>query len=408
MKRKILSVLLTVALILSFGLMAAPVAAVATGGDVTIIVQNQAVESIEGASARLLFYGGGKGGYSMPSKTTDTNGSATFTAAEIATWRAAEGYNPAVQIYIQPGAKVSTDTAYGGVRTVDPTDGFPSIPYNAPGQSLVPLPAVSFTYQMVMISTEPVQVTWDDANNEFTVTATLYGELSEPPDEAQMRLIRNLVGDQQPAEGGSDDDWYMWNGTAYERWIGIGTISAIVDSTTTVATFSQDILNDWVEGNKMVVRPEFGVDRLVGGVSCIDDYSAVDILRPSSYVYPRSSTNLGITTEVLPDLIQISITPTSLNFGSLRPGESSRAETVTITNEGSVQTTITASTTSVFYNAALTIDESVLGNLGSWSQSIAKKGDQEDSYAASLVVTPPSGYSGIQTGTIIFWAEATQ
>ncbi|TET84565.1 MAG: hypothetical protein E3J36_00955, partial [Candidatus Nealsonbacteria bacterium] len=127
--------ILTAALIISgfFIFSATPVRAELANGDVTIVVQNQAGTPIEDATATLLFYGGGKGGYSMPGKPTDGIGTAIFTAAEIAVWLAAEGYNPEGQIYAQPGAKVETDTAYVKVRTVDPGDGFPCIPYNTPG-----------------------------------------------------------------------------------------------------------------------------------------------------------------------------------------------------------------------------------------------------------------------------------
>jgi len=284
--KKTFSLLLALVLVLGVSLVAVPVGASPDNGDVTIVVQDQAGNPIAGATATLLFYGGGKGGYSMGGKSTDGTGSATFTAAEIATWLTANSYNPSSQIYAQPGAKVETGSVYGKVRTVDPTTGFPCIPYNTPGGTLVPKPAMSFTYKMIMMSTQPVQTVWDDPSNNFNVTATLADSLSVTPDVTKMRLIRNLVGGQPPAPGGSDDDWYMWNGTAYERWKGIATVGATATGASVSATFSQSIFSDWLVGNKIVVRPEFGVNRIVDSVSCIDDYYAVDILRPSSYIHP--------------------------------------------------------------------------------------------------------------------------
>jgi len=282
--KRIFSILFALALVLSFSLVAVPVLASPANGDVTIVVQDQAGNPIAGATARLLFYGGGKGGYSMTGKATDGSGSATFTAAEIATWLGTNSYNPSSQIYAQPGAKVETGSAYGNVRTVDPTTGFPCILYNTPGGSLAPKPAMSFTYKMIMMSTQPVQTVWDTPSNNFKVTATLADSVSVTPDVTRMRLIRNLVGGQSPAPGGSDDDWYMWNGTVYERWKGIATVNAIAIGSSVSATFSQGIFSDWLDGNKVVVRAEFGVNRTVNGVPCIDDYSAVDIRRPSSYI----------------------------------------------------------------------------------------------------------------------------
>jgi parallel beta-helix repeat protein len=285
--KKIFSILLALALVLGVSLVAVPVVeASPANGDVTIVVQDQAGSPIAGATATLLFYGGGKGGYNMPGKSTDGSGSATFNATEIATWLTANGYNPSSQIYVQPGAKVETASAYGRVRSVNATTGFPCIPYNTPGGNLVPKPAMSFTYNMIMMSTASVQTIWDDPANDFTVTATLAESLSVTPDVTRMRLIRNLVGAQPPAPGGSDDDWWMWNGTAYEQWKGISTVGATAAGSSVSATFSQNIFSDWQVGNKVIVRAEFGVNRTVGGVSCIDDYYSSDISRPSSYIHP--------------------------------------------------------------------------------------------------------------------------
>ena len=311
--KKIFGILIALALVLSMSLVAVPAVASPADGDVTIVVQDQAGSPIEGATARLLFYGGGKGGYSMDGKTTDATGSATFTATEIATWLAAEGYDPSSQIYAQPGAKVETDSAYGKVRTVDPTTGFPCIPYNTPDGGLVPKSAMSFTYKMIMMSTEPVQTVWDDPTNNFTVTATLADSLSVTPDVTKMRLIRNLVGGQPPAPGGSDDDWYMWNGTAYERWKGIATVDATATGASVSATFSQGIFSDWLVGNKIVVKPEFGVNRTVDSVSCIDDYYAVDILRPSSYIHPAQINDTDLFYPTIQDAIDAAVAYDTIN-----------------------------------------------------------------------------------------------
>ncbi len=314
--RKIFIILFALVLALSMSLVAVPVGASPADGDVTIVVQDQAGSPIEGATARLVFYGGGKGGYSMDGKTTDATGSATFTATEIATWLTAEGYNPSSQIYAQPGAKVETDSAYGKVRTVDPTTGFLCIPYNTPGGTLVPKPAMSFTYKMIMMSTEPVQTVWDDPTNNFTVTATLADSLSVTPDVTKIRLIRNLVGGQPPAPGGSDDDWYMWNGTAYERWKGIATVDATATGASVSATFSQGIFSDWLVGNKIVVKPEFGVNRTVDSVSCIDDYYAVDILRPSAYIHPAQINDTDLFYPTIQDAIDAAVAYDTINVAA--------------------------------------------------------------------------------------------
>ncbi len=303
--KKLLSVLLILVLACSFSLVTAvPAGAEPADGDVTIVVQNQAGDPIEGATASLLFYGAGLGGTPMEDvQLTDVDGSATFIAADIADWLATTVVDSTGQIYVQPRAEVDTGTAYGKVRTVDPVDGFPIIPYNVPGDSLVPKSAMDFTYNMILMSTEPVQTVWDDSSNEFTVTATLADSLSVTPDVIKLRLIRNRVGVQPPAED-PDDDWYMWNGTTYESWVGIATVEADVTGTSVSATFSSLVIfDDWEDGNKIVVRPEFGVDRTVDGVPCIDDYYAVDILRPSSYIHPAQINDSDLFYPTIQDAI---------------------------------------------------------------------------------------------------------
>jgi len=103
----------------------------------------------------------------------------------------------------------------------------------------------------------------------------------------------------------------------------------------------------------------------------------------------------------LGSLTQISLDPTSLDFGRVLPGRSSEAKTVNITNEGNTGIKVDAETASAFYIEALTIDGTAVND---WlSPPIA----QDGVYPASLVVTVPDPYAaGPQTGTIIFWAEA--
>ncbi len=327
--KKILTILISVMLVM-VGVVSA------TDGDVTIVVNNQTGVPIEGATASLLFYGGGKGGYSMPSMTTDEIGSATFTASEIATWLAANGYSPvAGQINIQPGAKVVTDTAYGKVRTVRAIDGFPVIPYSIMGGTLVVGAAMDFDYNMLMMSKEPVQTTWDDDANTFAVTATLAESISVSYNEMRLRLIRNIVSPQVPSTN-PDDRWYF----SGVEWIGIGTEDATNAGLSLSATFSQDILSDWVDGNKAIVRPEIWIERDVDGTATVDDYYAADITLSSSYIdYPRTESNVEGEGA---DFVALSV-PDSINYGTLYSfdGFKSQVESIDLVNVGSLDVTVT-------------------------------------------------------------------
>ena len=111
-------------------------------------------------------------------------------------------------------------------------------------------------------------------------------------------------------------------------------------------------------------------------------------------------TQVGLTTEVLPDLIQISVSPSMVSFGSLLPGASSSVETVTIVNGGTLAVDVTATTASDFYENYLGIDSS---SVSSWGTPIAIGAN----HPTGLQVVLPAGVpSGTQTGTLVFWAEA--
>ena len=283
----------------------------AADGDVTIVVNNQAGTPIAGATASLIFYGGGAGGTYMPGKPADGTGTVIFTASEIATWITGNNPTTAEQIYIQPNSKVDIGTAYGKVRTVRAIDGFPIIPYNVIGETLVPMPAMSFDYNMIMMSTEPVQTTWNDLSNEFTVTVTLAESISVTPDAMRLRLIRNLLPGQPVAED-PDDDWYFGG----ERWIGIGKGDATNTGLSLSATFSQDILSDWEEGNKAVVRPEIWINRNVDGTDTVDDYYAVDITLSSSYVHPVQINDEDLFYPTIQDAIDAASAGNTINVAA--------------------------------------------------------------------------------------------
>lgn len=118
----------------------------------------------------------------------------------------------------------------------------------------------------------------------------------------------------------------------------------------------------------------------------------------ATYTIPGAATTA--TTEIPEDLIQISVSPPTLDFGEVYRGQSSASLPLEIANTGSVLVNVSTSTGSAFYQAALTIDGV---SVVTWNDTIASPG----SIFPSAQVTVPSDWaSGIETGTIIFWAEA--
>jgi len=112
-----------------------------------------------------------------------------------------------------------------------------------------------------------------------------------------------------------------------------------------------------------------------------------------------------VTTDVVEDIIQITIDPTSFNFGQLRQGQCAVPQPLTITSGSNMDIVVGASTISPFYSAALSIgtaDDWELVN--DWADDVVQGGTLNTNLK---VCVPVSWDAGIETGTIIFWAEAT-
>lgn len=127
---------------------------------------------------------------------------------------------------------------------------------------------------------------------------------------------------------------------------------------------------------------------------------------PTSHVFELTGNyieapNATVTaeTEVLADVIAISITPTELPFGPVYRGQSSEAIGMEIINTGTVSVDVSTSTDSLFYQAALTIDGI---SVGTWSDTIAFPGSI---FPKAQVNVPSDWPAGMESGTIIFWVE---
>lgn len=113
---------------------------------------------------------------------------------------------------------------------------------------------------------------------------------------------------------------------------------------------------------------------------------------------------VDMTTNVSGDLICITVNPSSVDFGEVYPGDCSTS-LITITNCGSVDVDLSASTDSDFYNDNLLID-GIDGHswapVNTWSAIV----DEGGNYRTYLKICVPHDYpAGVETGTLIFWAE---
>ncbi len=134
-----------------------------------------------------------------------------------------------------------------------------------------------------------------------------------------------------------------------------------------------------------------------------DMYTTPDYAHYVCYFDSTAAATVLVETEVVEDIIQISINPTSFDFGQLRQGECSVPQPVVITSTSNMDIVVSTSTISPFYTESLSISVGeAWGPVNSWSDSIAKGGTLDTNLK---VCVPDPWDAGVQTGTIIFWAE---
>jgi hypothetical protein len=134
----------------------------------------------------------------------------------------------------------------------------------------------------------------------------------------------------------------------------------------------------------------------------------IDDLKINDVTYDLGPTSsVGLTAEV-PSIIAISVTPTSIDFGTLYPGQSSSITTVTVENIGTVTVGVDASvspTGKVFDYLKLDDTSPPTTSVGDWGITDLAVSDSDLAYTQLVV---PSNYSaqGTETATLIFEATA--
>ena len=142
----------------------------------------------------------------------------------------------------------------------------------------------------------------------------------------------------------------------------------------------------------------------------VKNVSEIEIF-PSDVVEERASDTLAVKANVILSSLGISLDTDSIDFGDIRPGESSATETVEVTNTGSVDFYVSIEvqgqdeTAQNFYEQSLYID-SALYDINTIIASILN-GDSEDVEIQLQVPQTWNEAGGEQEATLVFWAEAS-
>jgi len=147
----------------------------------------------------------------------------------------------------------------------------------------------------------------------------------------------------------------------------------------------------------------------VGIVAGWGDYSGYDgyfddftINGDTYYLEPPGT--VALTTHTLPSIVAISVDPTSIDFGTLYPGQSSGTTDITVLNIGTVIVDVDASvepTPTVFDNLELAGTSPPSAWLGMAGLAV----DASDAVGAQLVVPLAYVAAGEETATLIFEAS---
>ena len=139
-----------------------------------------------------------------------------------------------------------------------------------------------------------------------------------------------------------------------------------------------------INSDSIILRLEIEVDNWV-----VDSDAYVDNI----LVNELSETELNLEASVIPAIVSISVSPTTVNFGSIIFGEDSDVEVVTVTNAGNVVATITADIDSQFYQDYLEIDE--VPYASPWNLGTISAGSFEDYDLQLMAVLTMGTHSGV-------------
>jgi len=117
------------------------------------------------------------------------------------------------------------------------------------------------------------------------------------------------------------------------------------------------------------------------------------------------SSSVSMTTNII-SAIALVVTPGSIEFGQLSPGETSVAHTLDLKNTGGYSLSVTAEVTDTDTADKLFVEGMLLDSVGWGEYTTSIVADASDTTYASLKV--PDDYLGVgaKQGALVFWAEA--
>lgn len=411
MKKKLISMALALVLVASLSLV--PVAVSADpGGDVTIVVyQQDGTTPIEGANVNL-FWGSppwdymdgcyGRAINPIPAKLTDVNGSATYSAAEIAAWRTANGNPPLFQ-----AKATDSNGVYGVAYTWAVADECPCIAYSAET-------TYTFTYNLIMFEKAAPTVVWGTQN--VTVTYAMGEELTVSGLTPKIGFFYGPLDEHNtdpfqtyPKEGGGYDHYNMIDTTddgiiTVEDYV-LATTDGTSMSATVPLRFFDDIVDTIIAVPFLVKTPVIHVGLTEGELAAAEDMYGVGSSLTVGLM-TLSSEAVQMTLGVPAPKVSISVSPLTINFGSIYPGYISAPKAITVTNTSpSVAEDITVSVINEsrpdFYATNLTIDGTPVAT--PWGITNLPAGSPQ---TVEAVLNVPVGTEmGTLTATLVFWAE---
>ena len=219
--------------------------------------------------------------------------------------------------------------------------------------------------------------------------------------------LNGHTGDSQPTYGALTGAWYQTFSDDGEgpavidgndlAWLATGPPGGPGIILGTLADWKAGTVDASVDSSAIVLRLEIEVDNYI--TDCVALVNNI-VLGISGDVGP-----VEMTASSPGEIIAISVSPTSVNFGSLVPGTPSAAQTVTVTNTGNVAADFSATIENESPTGVYTGDPGLEMNEASVAAWLPRGVAPAGTETPSLVLTVPSGTAaGTYTATLVFWA----
>jgi len=277
----------------------------------------------------------------------------------------------------------------------------------------------TFTYNLIMFTKAAPVVDWG------TETVTVTYTLNEAPPAGLTAVMGFFQGplDSDPGSGslfqgypdgeGGWDKYYIIDTDEDGDRDNFDYITATIDGTSLSATVELRFL-DGITDN--IIAVPFLIKNPVEhtGLTADELTAAEDMYGVGSSLtvglMTLSSESVSMTAGVPAPIVSISVSPLSVDFGSVYAGTSSDPQTIMVTNTSPIiSEDITASVTNEsrpdFYANNLTLDAQAVA---AWGVTLTV-GESSASPSVEAVLAIPEGTEvGMLTATLVFWAEEAE